>query len=119
MTPAGSGTIDPAAGVHSYPTGSVVNVTATPASGYSFAYWSGACTGAGTCQVTIDTARSVTAHFSSNTAGTISYMGDIGTAVSKTSGTSLVINTTAAVAAGDDIIIAYATDPNANVSRSA
>ena len=115
VAPAGSGTIDPPAGVHSYSAGSLVNVTATPASGYSFTNWSGACTGTGTCQVTMDTAKSVTAHFSSDTAGTISYIGDIGSAVSKTSGTSLAINTTAAVAVGDDIIIAYTTDPNANI----
>ena len=51
-------------------------------------------------------------------ASTITYIGNIGSMTSKTSGTNLVINTTAAVAAGDDIIIAYATDPNANVSFS-
>ena len=48
-------------------------------------------------------------------ASTITYIGNIGSMTSKTSGTSLVINTTAAVAAGDDIIIAYATDPNSNI----
>ena len=36
VAPAGSGTIDPPAGVHSYSAGSLLNVTATPASGYSF-----------------------------------------------------------------------------------
>ena len=118
VVPAGSGTIDPPAGVHSYSADSLRNVTAAPASGYSFTNWSGACTGTGTCQVTMETARSVTAHFSSDTAGTISYQGNIGTAASKTSGTSLAINTTASVAAGHDIIIVYATDPNANVSFS-
>ena len=48
-------------------------------------------------------------------ASTIVYIGDVGSASSKTSGASLAIVTTAAVAAGDDIIIVYATDPNANV----
>ena len=47
--------------------------------------------------------------------GAITYMGSIGSEASKTSGTSLVIHTTALAEAGDDIIIAYATDPNANI----
>lgn len=47
--------------------GTVVMLTATPASGSSFVDWIGAgCTGAGsTCVVTMDTAKSVTAVFSS------------------------------------------------------
>jgi hypothetical protein len=40
----------------------------------------------------------------------LTYIGDIGNATSKTSGTSLVITTTAAVSAGDDIIVAFASD---------
>jgi len=40
-----------------------VSLTAKPASGYSFTGWSGACTGTGTCTVTMDAARSVTANF--------------------------------------------------------
>jgi len=46
----------------------------------------------------------------------ITYVGDIGSAISKTSGNTLAITTTKSVAAGDDIIIAYATDPNQNLS---
>ena len=41
----------------------VVTLTATPAAGSLFSGWSGACSGAGTCQVTMDTARAVTATF--------------------------------------------------------
>ncbi len=59
-----------------------------------------------------------TAHVAAAPAGAITYIGDIGATTSKTSGTSLVVNTTAPVTAGDAIIIAYATDPNANVSFS-
>ena len=40
----------------------------------------------------------------------ISYIGDIGAAQSKTAGTQLVITTTAAVSAGDDIFIAFSAD---------
>src|SRR6266508_4033728 len=44
--------------------GTVVTLTATAASGSRFAGWSGeGCSGTGTCQVTMDQARSVTATF--------------------------------------------------------
>ena len=45
-------------------TGTAVTLTATPDSGSSFSGWSGACSGNGTCQLTMDTAKSVTATFS-------------------------------------------------------
>jgi len=41
----------------------VVTLTATPAIGSTFAGWSGACTGTGTCSVTMGAAKSVTATF--------------------------------------------------------
>ena len=63
VSPAGGGTTDPAAGVHAYAYGTVVAVTATPATGYAFASWSGACTGAGACSVTMDADKTVTANF--------------------------------------------------------
>ena len=56
-----------------------------------------------------------TAHVAAAPSSTITYIGDIGATTSKTSGTSLVVNTTAPVTAGDAIIIAYATDPNSNI----
>jgi len=43
--------------------GTEVTLTATPASGSTFAGWSGACTGTGTCKVTMSQSRSVTATF--------------------------------------------------------
>ena len=46
-----------------YDAGTVVTLTATPATGSDFTGWSGACTGTATCQVTMDAARSVTATF--------------------------------------------------------
>jgi len=63
VDPTGGGTTNPAVGVHTYEEGSVVNVTASPNTGYEFDHWSGSCTGGGTCSVTMDTDRSVTAHF--------------------------------------------------------
>ncbi len=43
--------------------GTVVNLTATPASGNTFSGWSGACSGTGICTVTMSAARSVGATF--------------------------------------------------------
>jgi hypothetical protein len=59
----GSGTTVPAAGVHTYSSGTAVNVTATAGVGYAFDHWSGACSGSGLCSVTMDGDKSVTAHF--------------------------------------------------------
>jgi hypothetical protein len=47
----------------SYPAGSMVTMRATAAVGSRFGGWSGACTGAAQCTVTLDQARSVSATF--------------------------------------------------------
>jgi Domain of unknown function (DUF1929)/Divergent InlB B-repeat domain/Kelch motif len=46
-----------------YPYNTVVTLTAIPAGGSTFAGWSGACTGTGTCTVTMTLLRRVTAKF--------------------------------------------------------
>jgi len=46
-----------------YAEGTAVTLSATPDPGFSFDGWSGDCTGTGSCQVTMDQARSVTATF--------------------------------------------------------
>jgi galactose oxidase len=43
--------------------GKVVKLTATPAAGHSFTGWGNACTGKGTCSVTMTAARTVSAQF--------------------------------------------------------
>jgi hypothetical protein len=43
--------------------GTLVTLTATPASGWKFNGWSGTCSGTGTCSVTMNSAQSVTATF--------------------------------------------------------
>jgi hypothetical protein len=48
-----------------FSSGTVVNLTATPDSGSTFAGWSGACSGTGACSVTMDAAKSVSATFNS------------------------------------------------------
>jgi hypothetical protein len=61
--PSEGGTTSPAVGAHSYVEDDVVPVSATPAAGYEFDHWSGACEGSGACSVTMDADKSVTAHF--------------------------------------------------------
>ncbi len=63
VSPTEGGTVDPAAGIYTYSEGTVVSVTASSNPGYTFTGWSGDCSGVGDCQVTMDTNRSVTAHF--------------------------------------------------------
>jgi len=48
----------------SFPSGTSVTLTATPATGYAFSGWSGSCTGTGTCVTSMSGAKAVTATFS-------------------------------------------------------
>ena len=50
----------------SFDAGTVVTLIATPDASSIFTDWSGACSGTGSCQVTIDQTRSVTASFAVN-----------------------------------------------------
>jgi hypothetical protein len=69
------GSTDPAVGVHTHNAGQVVTVTATPASGWYFASWSGdvANTSAASTTVTMDGNKTVTAYFIRSNAS-ISYV---------------------------------------------
>jgi hypothetical protein len=49
-----------------YDQGNTVTLTPTPAAGWSFAGWGGACAGTGGCVVTMNAAQSVTATFTQN-----------------------------------------------------
>jgi hypothetical protein len=51
----------------SYAQGSVITLTATPTAGSTFTGWSGACTGTGSCVVTMNGSQSVTATFDTQT----------------------------------------------------
>jgi hypothetical protein len=57
----------------SYASGSVVTLTATAAAGSTFAGWGGACSGTGTCSVTMTAARSVTATFDNSDFAAVFY----------------------------------------------
>lgn len=62
----GNGIINPSVGVHAYNAGTVVNITATPASGWSFDNWSGDVANANLATTTliISSNKTVTAKFS-------------------------------------------------------
>ena len=51
------------------PSGTTVTLTATPAANSTFSGWSGACTGTGSCVVTLTADRSVTASFAAQQTG--------------------------------------------------
>jgi hypothetical protein len=57
----------------SYASGTNVTLTAAPAAGSTFAGWSGACSGTGTCAVAMSAARSVTATFNATTPAVTIY----------------------------------------------
>ncbi len=53
-----------------YANGTSVTLTATPASGSTFSNWGGACSGTGSCVVSMTAARNVTATFATTSGGT-------------------------------------------------
>ncbi|MGB0911491.1 MAG: InlB B-repeat-containing protein [Nitrospirales bacterium] len=53
----------------SFEQGQSVTLAAAPQTGSTFSQWTGACSGSGSCQVTMDSAKSVTATFLSESAG--------------------------------------------------
>jgi len=60
----GSGTISKSPNASNYPHEDTVTLTATPAAGFSFASWSGACSGTSNpCTVTMDGNKAVVANF--------------------------------------------------------
>jgi sugar lactone lactonase YvrE len=64
ITAGAGGTVSQSSGFET--AGASVTLTATPAAGYVFSGWQGACTGTGACQVTMNAPESVTAQFSAD-----------------------------------------------------
>lgn len=81
----GSGSVTPSplgtscgGGCWTYLGGTIVTLTATPNSGSTFAGWAGACSGTGSCTVTMNSNQSVTATFSqSGPAGSETWTGTV------------------------------------------
>lgn len=83
-----------------FSSGTSVSLTATPASGSTFGGWSGACSGTGSCTVSMTAARNVTATFNTSGSG-----GTCANAITFTNNTGN-FNTTGAVC--------YRTNANVN-----
>ncbi len=65
VSPSGAGSVSPSGG--QYDDGTVVTLTATPASGYAFDYWGGSASGSNpTTSITMNSDESVTAYFVSS-----------------------------------------------------
>ncbi|MBI3898341.1 MAG: InlB B-repeat-containing protein [Gammaproteobacteria bacterium] len=93
-----------------YASGTAVTLTPAPATGYTFAGWSGSCSGTGSCVVTMSAARSVTATFSQGTP--TSYL----LSVSKT-GSGTVTSAPVGINCGSDCSELYA--PGTSVTLTA
>ncbi len=89
--------------VQSFASGSTVTLTATPSDESSFAGWGGACSGTGTCTVTMNQAQSVTATFSSLPPGSYRLtIDDQGT------GLGTVTSSPAGINCGSDCVQSFA-----------
>lgn len=92
-----------------YGSGASVALTATPASGYTFGGWGGACSGAGGCTVSMTAARNVTATFNAVPTYTLS--------VSR-SGLGTVTSAPAGINCGTDCSETYASGTSVTLSAS-
>ncbi|MEO8154831.1 MAG: InlB B-repeat-containing protein, partial [Rhizobacter sp.] len=122
VTIAGSGTVvSNVSGVNcptdctgSYASGTVVTLTASAASGYTFTGWSGSgvsCPGTGTCVLTMSSARAATATFTQNALPTFALTTTVvgsGSISSNPSGISCGSSCTAAYASGTVVTLSAA-----------
>jgi len=98
----------------SYASGTTVTLTAAPTAGSTFAGWSGACSGTGTCTVTMNTSRSVTATF--NLPPTTNYALTVAKAGA---GTGTVTSSPAGISCGATCSASYATGTAVTLTATA
>lgn len=84
----------------SYPQNTIITLTASRATGSSFAGWSGACSGTESCTVTMDAAKSVTATF-------IEYSVDCSSYAAYNPATAPVITPSSAAPATTTVIVMH------------
>ena len=114
----GSGTVTSSpAGVNcgadcseAYAPGTSVTLSQTPAAGSTFAGWSGACTGTGSCVVSMTQARSVTATFNAGYTLTVAKAG---------TGTGTITSSPAGINYGGDNSETYASGTSVNLTATA
>jgi probable HAF family extracellular repeat protein len=108
-----SGIVCPGTCSAQFSANSTVTLTATPDADSTFSNWSGACTGNGICQVTLDAAKNVTAVFAAKVPLTVTKAGTgQGTVVSNPAGIACP-GTCSANFESDSAVTLTAT-PNAN-----
>jgi len=96
-----------------YGVNTTVTLTAAAASGSSFAGWSGACTGTGSCSVVMSQARSVTAIFNAVTVATARL------SVTKTgAGVGTVTSSPAGISCGTDCSESYSTGTSVTLTAA-
>ncbi len=96
------GTLTTTPAATSYESGATVSVTATPSTGYKFTGWTGACSGTGTCSITMTGDKTVGATFEQQQAAT--YKLTVNTAVGGAIATSPV-QPTAGYASGASVSV--------------
>ena len=89
---------------HTFSGGSQVTLTPTPASGWSFGSWGGACSGSGSCTVAMNAAESVTATFAQDVTFVISVTGN-GTVASSPPGLNCTTTCSAIFAPGTQVTL--------------
>jgi len=73
ITTTGNGTVTANPSKSSYNSGETVTLTASPSTGYTLSEWGGSCSGTGSCTVTMNGNKTVTATFVSSGPVLISY----------------------------------------------
>ena len=92
----------------SFTTGTVVTLTAAPTGGSTFSGWSGACSGTGTCAVTMSQARAVTATFALPTFALTVTKAGAGTVTSNPAGINCGATCSASFANGTAVTLTAA-----------